>query len=187
VLTGSGRVRAAVGLAIALALSVAGCGGHSSASPQNLPPLSVPTASPSALTKATPPTVGRAVTGLSAATAVVRRYFVIVNNLHRDMDAGALAALFTATCVCQEQAKAVRSASRLGQHYIDHGTINALRTSDQGPGHVGVLADYNSSSGGLVDRHGRRITTTTAKRVRWFFSLRRLESRWLITNIQDIS
>jgi hypothetical protein len=104
------------------------------------------------------------------------------------MDAEALASLFTSTCICQAQIRAIRSASRLGEHFIDHGTINDLRAGDQGPGHVGVLANYDSASGGLVDRHGRRITTTTAKKsVHWFFSLRRTGSRWLITDIQDLS
>jgi hypothetical protein len=82
----------------------------------------------------------------------------------------------------------VQSARKRDQHYIDHARVKVLRPSVEGPRVVSVLADYNSSSGGLVDSHGRRVTSTKAKRhVRWLFDVQRSGSRWLISSIESIS
>jgi hypothetical protein len=190
VLTGSGRLGVVVTTALIAALSVTACSSGSSTAPQGLPALSS-TVSASPPQSATPspnrPKTTAKAAELAAVSAVIARYFAIVNNLHSDMDSYALGALFTTDCVCQAQTRSVRSAAAQHEHYIDHATVNALRASTEGTNNAGVLADYNTSSGGLVDSQGRRITRTRAKRsVRWQFSLRCIDSHWLISSIQDI-
>jgi hypothetical protein len=178
-------------VAVLAALVLAGCDQRGDAGPQALPAAAVraiaPDRSPSPAAVIGPGAGAGPARGLVASTSTVRRYFAVVNNLHRDMDPRALAALFTGGCRCRAQVRAVRSAARLGEHYIDHATVLALRPSHEGPGYLGVLADYRTASGGLVDGDGRRLTTTRARRVRWEFTLRRTGSRWLISDIEDIS
>jgi hypothetical protein len=179
--------------------SSAACSGGSSG-PATLPALSSsvatplptasasPAASPSPVASATAATQRTRKAELAAVTAVVRRYFATVNDLHRTMNANELADEFTSACPCQAQVRAVRSAAAKHEHYIDHATVNALRPVLQDPSHAQVLADYDSTSGGLVSRDGRRITTTRSEiHVRWNFELRRGNSVWRISSIEEIS
>jgi hypothetical protein len=189
-MTGSGRIAAGMALAVAALVSMTACGSDSSSGPGTLPPLSAPPSTSPSLASPAPSTsaAGGKKAELAAATAVVRRYFAVVNELHEVMDAKSLAAIFASSCPCQQQVRAIKSAGAEGQHFVDHATINALRTNRDGLNLADVLADFNSSAGGLVNSHGHHVTSTKAKKhVRWVFDLRRFGSRWLITSIEAIS
>jgi hypothetical protein len=190
--TGSSRFRGgrpplAVAVAASALLSAAACSGGASG-PQALPPLHPVVPSPTATRPGPPaPATGRQAE-LAAATAVVRRYFAIVNNLHRDMNPQALGSIFAAGCACNAQVEAIRSASRLGEHYIDHATVNELRPSLDGPRSADVLADYAATPGGLVNGQGVRVTRTAGmKHIHWDFRLQLTHGRWTVTAIEHIS
>jgi hypothetical protein len=176
-------------VAILIVLSTAGCGSHTSASPHSLPPLSVPTTTvrptsqPTA--SANPANVSPEAAELAAATAVVRRYYAIANNLRHDMNFRALEALFTSACYCQAQARSVREAAALHEHYIDQAHLNVLRPSSEGIGRAYVLVNFDAARGGLVKADGTTVTSIPPKRhVERVFRLEHFHRGWLITSIE---
>lgn len=185
--TGSrGHVRLPVTALVASSvITVAGCSGGTSL-PRSLPPLH----------SATPParheprstsTTHRPVSERAAVALAVRHYYDVANNLRHDMRADGLAALFTRDCPCRAQARAVRRAARLGEHYIDHAHINALRANLDGPGIADVLSDVNTSRGGLRSQDGGVVTSVPATRhLRRDFRLERVHGQWLIDQIDQL-
>jgi hypothetical protein len=176
-------------LSLGVLSGVTACGANASAGPQSLPALH-PSAGASAglsarpaPTRGTTPTDNRK-TELAAATAVVRRYYAIANDLPRNMDANALAALFTSGCPCQAQARAIRQAAARDEHYVDQSQFNALRPSLDEPGYADVLVDLNVSRGGLSTARGQRVTSVPpANHVLRVFRLKRDAGSWLIFRI----
>jgi hypothetical protein len=189
VLTGSGRLGFLTTLTLAAALSVAGCSAGSSVKPQALPPLSAsatpkPTSSPIPPPSTPKPTAKAA--ELAAATAVVRHYYAIANNLRHDMDSSALAALFTPECVCQAQVDAVRSSRAKGEHYIDQAHLNSVVTNSEGPDRADVLVDLTASRGGLVKADGTQVTHGRPRNhVKRLFLLQLAHAGWLIYEIEN--
>jgi hypothetical protein len=192
--------RYAVILAIATVLvSLAACGGGSSG-PATLPALSSsvagptptatvasPVATPSPTTPPTPSGRATRKAELAAATAVVRRYYAIANELRTHMDAGALAMLFTRSCPCQQQVRAIRAAAARHEHYIDQARLNVLRPELEGTNTASVLVDFDAGRGGLATRSGRQVTSAPAKNhVRRVFRLERTGARWLIFEIDAV-
>jgi hypothetical protein len=179
------RLNCLLACAASLTMTLAACGGSSSA-PKSLPTL--PSATDPAPTSASPtPTATSKKAELAAAKAVVVRYFSVVNAMHIHMDAQALDALFTKDCTCQAQVRAVRRAAKRGEHYTDHASINAIRPNIDGQDLADVLVDYDTRRGGLVDSTGHRVTSTTPKKhVRWVFRLQRLAGDWRITRIEIV-
>lgn len=180
---------AAVALAGGTLLGVAGCGAGSSAAPHTLPPLSIsPSAAPSvtAASPSTPATTGKKAE-LAAATAVVRRYYAVLNDLHKSMNADDFATLFTRTCPCQQQVRAVRLAKAKGEHYIDQVHLIKMTPSVDGPNSADVLVLFNARVGGLVDRHNRQLTSAPAARnVHRDFALAKRGGRWLISRLEVV-
>ncbi|MBV9293307.1 MAG: hypothetical protein JO222_12715 [Frankiales bacterium] len=170
------RMVGALGLAALLAACPA-CSGSGS-TPQTLPPVSgSPTPSASA-------TATSRQAELAAAEAVVRQYFSLVNRLRVRMNAAAIGRLMTPDCRCREQVAAIRDAARRGEHYVDHASSVTLTPAFQDQRAVQVLVSYNASVGGLVDSHGRRVTTSRPRRgVKRLFSLRLVSDHWLIASI----
>lgn len=184
-LTGSGRLAGALTLALAAALSVTACGSSAPSTPKTLPALSAstPVATPSPA--ASKPALSAKAAELAAATAVVRRYYEIANNLHRSMDADALAALFTSNCFCRAQVRAVRSAAAKGEHYIDQARLNSVVANTEGPTRADVLVDLNAARGGLVRADGSQVTSGRPQRhVKRVFRLHHVGNQWLITAIE---
>lgn len=169
------------GLAVVAALA-AGCGGSDGGTA--LPPLT-PSATASSSTPSTSPTHETKHQELAAAKAVVRRYYAVLNNLHRDMNARALFALFTKDCACREQARAVKHARARGEHYIDH--VRLLRVSGRitGDGLADVFVTFDAARGGLVDRNGRHITSAPPQsNVKRAFVLERTADGWRIAKLE---
>jgi hypothetical protein len=179
------RLNCLVACAASLAMTLAACGGSSSA-PKSLPTL--PTATDPAPSSASPtPTATSKKAELAAAKAVVTQYYQVANSLKTHMDAPALSALMTATCPCRAQVRAVRDAAQKGEHYIDHAHINNLVPSVEGPAAAFVLVDINASRGGLETADGRAITSApAAKHIRRVFRLVNLDGHWLIDRIEAL-
>lgn len=187
-MSGSGRLGCVMALVLLATLSATACGAGASSGPHSLPALSsaaTPAATPpSSASPSTSAASGKAAE-LAAATAVVRRYYAIANNFRHDMDSRSLAALFTPRCVCQAQARAVRSAAAKHEHYTDHAHLNSLVFSSEGPGRADVLVDLDASRGGLVKADGTRVTYAAHQRhVKRVFRLERLRGSWLISGIE---
>jgi hypothetical protein len=165
-----------------------GCSGRPSQSARALPELQA-TGTPAApLASASPhrrsPASAR---GLTAAVRVVRRYYQVTNRLHRDMNPAALDALFTASCPCRAQVRAVRRAGARGEHYVDHATLNAVRPTALGADRAEVLVDFDAASGGLVGADGSRLTSAPpARHVQRLFVVERIATRWRIAKIEAI-
>lgn len=121
----------------------------------------------------------------AAVIAVVRRYYAIANNLRRDMDASALAALFTPRCVCQQQVRAIRRAAAKHEHYVDQAHLNAITPLIDGPTEARILVDLSVSRGGLSTPSGRRVTSVPpAPDIHRLFQLRFTGGRWLIDEFE---
>lgn len=164
-----------------LGASAVACSG-SGDRPRTLPPLST---TPAASASTAPSTQQDE---LAAATAVVRRYFAVVNALSRDMNAEALAQLMTPDCTCRQQVAAVRLAAERQEHYIDKATGLNLTASADGRTIVEVLVQYDASRGGLASASGKLISSSPPVRgVKRLFRLRFVNRTWLIYSIQAVS
>jgi hypothetical protein len=165
-------------------VAAVGCGG-ARIHPHTLSPVgAVPAVTPTA-TDSRPPPLSPRQQERTAVVAAVRRYYTITNRLHREMDASALAALFTASCACQAQVVAVRTAARQKEHYIDHAHLNRLVPTLHGSRQADVLVDLNAARGGLVTSAGRVVTSAPpARHVERVFRLERVHARWLIYRIE---
>lgn len=164
--------RVSAGLCLA-AMLVAGCSsdpGH----PRTLPSLTA-TPTPSATSSAT---------DLEAATSVVRAYYALLNQLVTTMDPRGIASLMTGACPCRQQLTAISEAQAKQEHYIDHVDLVSLTPVRDTPIEVSVLVEYNAGRGGLVDAHGRTVTTSKARNgVKRLFRVTREADRWLIADI----
>jgi hypothetical protein len=183
--TQSVRLNCLLACTVSVAMTLAACGGSSSA-PKTLPTL--PSATDPAPSSASPTATGTSKKAeLAAATAVVAQYYKVANNLKTHMDAPALAALMTSRCPCRAQVRAVRDAAQKGEHYIDHAHINNLVPSVEGPAAAFVLVDLNASRGGLETSDGRTVTSApAAKHIRRVFRLVNLDGHWLIDRIEAL-
>jgi hypothetical protein len=153
---------------------------------------------PGALTSATPlaarpsghPTTTRPSspspqTARQAALEVVRRYYHVINSLHRTMDAAALATLLTQSCPCQTQVEAIRAAAARDERYVDRASVNVMRASMQDARHAYVLVNLDTGRGGLVTSNGQRLTSAPPRLgVQRVFRLVRQRQRWSIAAIE---
>jgi hypothetical protein len=121
----------------------------------------------------------------AAARDVVRRYFAVVNRLPVVMDADGLERLMSARCTCREQARSVRRAAALGERYVDVTTDLTLVPAVDSPSSASVLAVYDATAGGLVDRDGRPLDHSPAqRRIKRLFRVVRVGDQWLINEIE---
>ena len=174
--------RVAIGLltgAMVACLGVlSGCSSGGSA-PRTLPPLST---TPAAVTSTAPTSKAAE---LAAVKAVVRRYYSLINELHRSMDAEKLGSLMTPSCSCREQVDAIRQAASKGQRYIDTVRLVSLTPAIETPTQADVLVQYNALRGGLVSASGRTITSTRPQEgLKRFFVLQLIGDQWLIAGIR---
>jgi hypothetical protein len=180
------RLSCLLAAAAATTIGLAACS-SSGSDPVGLPSLS-PSATASSPSPSPSPTATSKKAELAAATAVVKRYYEIANQLKIHMNADGLAALMTAGCPCRAQVRAVRRAARHGEHYIDHAHINEFVPSYEAPGAVFVLVDLNASRGGLSTASGHMVTSAPpAKHVKRVFRLIKVQDRWLIGRIEALT
>jgi hypothetical protein len=192
-----------VGVILALttvSASAAACGGGSSG-PATLPALesaaatpsptasaASPTAPPSPTTSAPTPPRNTRKAELAAATAVVRRYYSLLNAPTRASTANSLAALITSTCKCQEVVQSLRSAIRHREHYVGTGRLRAVRPRLNASTQAQVLVEFDSTAGGLVRSDGSFLVRTRAQRdVAESLSLVRQNAHWRIGLITLVS
>src|SRR3954468_3332360 len=106
------------GVAVACALAAVLAAGCSSGDkPVALPSLSA-SDSPSAS-----PTPTSTATELAAVSAVVHRYFELVNGPTTTAAANELFSIMTTACKCRRVATSVRDAASKGERYFGHTTI----------------------------------------------------------------
>lgn len=120
-------------------------------------------------------------------TSTIERYFGVLDQLQVRMDAVALSRLFTRSCPCQQQARAIRAAAARGERYVEAVRINAIRPNLDGPANADVLADYTLIRAERVDAAGHQLGRTRPHRVWWDFRLVRHGRRWLIARIDAVS
>ena len=169
-----------VALACALsALALAGC--SSGDKPVALPSLSQsPTASPT-------PSPTNSATELAAVSAVVRRYFALINGPSTAAAADELISIMTAPCKCRRVASSVRDAASKGQTYFGKATITSFVPSIDGQAAADVLVDYDSTVSGLRDAHGRVLHRDPAmKDMSADFRLVRVGGVWRIDIVEII-
>jgi hypothetical protein len=183
-MTGSGRRFCTLALAFGAALSVTSCGDTGSTGPGSLPAIGPPRPlSASLLPTPAPLSHDRTVTLSESAQAqrLVIRYYALASRLSTDMDANALAALFTPTCRCRALSRSVRLARAMGEHYIARFHLTAVTTAIKNPYSADVLVTFDASRDGLVDRHGHHVTSAPAvKNQSRDFVLVKVHGRWLI-------
>jgi ABC-type phosphate transport system substrate-binding protein len=174
----------------ALAALAAGCGGNtqprslSSGSPSPSTPAtatSSPSTSPTA--SSTPTTTGSAAVKKQL-DATVRKYYDILNGLKSNMDADALAALFTKDCKCQKQVRSIRSVKADGNHYTQTYTIKNLAPGVSDSNHGTVLVTLSETAGGIANANGKLLQRSSArKNYLRDFHLVKMGQGWLIDEI----
>jgi hypothetical protein len=107
---------------------------------------------------------------LEAAADVVRKYY----------------ALMAPQCPCREQLAAITEARSHGEHYIDHVRLASLTPTRDSSTEVSILVQYDADRGGLVDRHGRPVTTSQPRKgIKRLFHVALISGRWLIASIES--
>jgi hypothetical protein len=172
-----------LGVAVSLAgmLAASGCGDAGSTGPRSLPPAT-----------ATP--VGAAASGspsydedaaLAAATAVVRQYFALKNQLTREATADQLAALISDACPCQELVEAARELEAKGGTFFGRAQVTALTPAIDDANTVEVLVRYDASAGGTKNSLGEVLYRGNPhEAVEQLFLIHRQAGRWLVTDIK---
>lgn len=172
---------AGAGLLLAVTLAVAGCGGSSS-TPKTLPPIRSAPATASVTPSATP-TASRK-ERLAAATAVIRRYFALLNAATSVVNAEHLAALMTPECKCRRVALSTLRVARRGQRYYGGTHLLGLRANVDGRSAADVLVRYSNSVNGIATAGGRHLTSNPAKDDNVVdFWLAESNGQWRITSL----
>jgi hypothetical protein len=180
------RLNCLLACAAILAMTLAACGGSSSA-PKSLPTL--PTATDPAPASASPtPTATSKKAELAAAKAVVARYYSLLNNLSKAMNADGFASIMTADCTCRAFVRDIRVTAAKHQHYFGVDHVNALKAVDAGPSAVQVLVRYSSAGGGIKTDSGSIVHRGHATHDATLnFQVKELAGRWLIYRIDLLS
>jgi hypothetical protein len=150
------RLNCLVACAASLAMTLAACGGSSSA-PKSLPTL--PTATDPAPSSASPtPTATSKKAELAAATAVVDRYYLLLNAPTTVHNAALIARLMVEDCSCLRVARSTRSVALDHHRYYGRTTVRARKASLDSPQAADVLVRYDYTDTGIETLTGRRLT-----------------------------
>jgi len=170
-----------VALACALsALALAGC--SSGDKPVALPSLSQsPTASP------TPsPTDSAAIK--QAVTAVVTRYYALLNAPTTIANGQSLSALMTSTCTCRRVATSTIDVARKHQSYFGRTTVVSVTPVVDGPSLADALVEYDYGASGIRDAQGHIVTRTAGRKgSKLLFYFKLTGGSWLISEVRSIS
>lgn len=158
-----------------------GCSDGTSSAGATLPPITSSTVTPTTPTTSPPSRAQE----IAAATAVVRRYFTVLNHVARPGSDARLAALETTACFCRRQVRSIKQVTKRGQHYVAPVRILGLRAVFFSPRQVTVLVTFDAGRSGIVARNGRFLRSTPAQNdVHQHFGLVANEDGWLISSIQ---
>jgi hypothetical protein len=125
---------------------------------------------------------------VAAATAVVRRYYALLNAPTAEATVASLRALMTKTCSCQQVVGSIRAAIRRHEHYVGTGRVVAYRPVLDSRHEAEVLVNFDSTPGGLVGRSGRYVAHTEARRgVTQNVYLITTRRGWLMNEIELVS
>jgi hypothetical protein len=177
-------------VAAALSALAAGCGGGGSDGPQALPSLtpsvvSAPSALPDASESAAAAAAARQAE-LTAAKAVVVRYFALINEKTSLHQARALEAIMTAGCKCRDIPHAIRNLLARGGHYFGQVRVKTVRANLDGSASADILVDFAATAGGHVTRSGRQVRVGHAQsHVKRNFLLEK-RSDWFIREIDFV-
>jgi hypothetical protein len=155
------RLNCLVACAASLAMTLAACGGSSSA-PKSLPTL--PTATDPAPSSASPtPTATSKKAELAAARAVVTQYFSLLNADTTVANAHELSRLMTASCTCRSVVTSTIRAARRHERFYGKNHLQTAAPKLNG-GLIDVLVVYSYTAGGLEDASGEHISHTPGRR-----------------------
>ena len=175
-----GRLALLTGAFAVLLGVLAGCGGGGS-KPVSLPTLPSTSSSPTASATSSQ-------TELDAVSAVVRRYYQLLNVPTSLTQASQLEALMTLDCHCRDVVRAIRGALSEHQHFFGTNKIVSLVPNMDGDRAADVLLTYDFTRSGLADSHGRVISSGPAMTgATQDFRLAELNGRWLISQILRVS
>ena len=171
-----------LGVALACALAAVLAAGCSSGDK----PAALPSLTQSNSASASPSPTSSA-TELAAVSAVVHRYFELINGPTTATAANELFAIMTAACKCRRVPTSVRDAAANGERYFGRTTIQSFVPTIDGPEDADVLVDYDSSTSGLRDASGRQLHRDPAMRgMTADFRLVQRKGVWLIDIVQII-
>src|SRR3954447_22403483 len=134
------------GVALACALAAilaAGCGSGDK-------PVALPSLTSSSTASASPSPTGSA-TELAAVSAVVRRYYQLLNVATSTQQANELAALMVPSCHCREVVDAIRAAVAKRQHFFGQNKVVSVVPNLDGPRSADVLLTYDFTRSGVED------------------------------------
>jgi uncharacterized lipoprotein YmbA len=165
------------------ALSLVACGSSSSA-PKSLPQLPNTTATPPASPSPTPTTLSKKAE-LAAATAVVKRYYSLLNAATTVHNASLIEDLMVKDCSCRRVAHSTSSVARQHKHYYGRTTVTALKPTLDGPGVADVLVRYDFTDTGIKTNSGRTLTHVDGRVDNQIdVRLALVNSQWLISELQ---
>jgi hypothetical protein len=180
------RLNCLLACAASLAMTLAACGGSSSA-PKSLPTL--PTATDPAPTSASPtPAATSKKAELVAATAVVKRYFKLLESSTSTSTVMQLKAVVLPGCTCNQVVSSFRGAIRRHEHYVGTGHITLVRPVYDSSSTAEVLIRFDSSSGGLAREDGSYVSRVSQQHdVAENFDVRLESGAWRIQEVTLIS
>src|SRR4051812_18826672 len=150
-------------------------------------PVALPSISPSSSPSASPSPTGTA-TELAAVSAVVHRYFELINGSTTTAAANELFAIMTANCSCRRAARSMRDAAQAHETYFGTTKLTSFVPNLDGSAAADVLVDYDYSRAGLKNSRGKVINVAAARRhVSLDFRLIKLNNMWLISDVQIVS
>ena len=150
-------------------------------------PVALPSLSPSSSPSASPSPTDSA-TELAAVSAVVRRYFALINGPTSTGAAKQLFGIMTAACTCRRAARSMRDAAASHETFFGNAQVTSLIPNLDGSSSSDVLVHYDFSRGGLRDSGGRVLRSAGARRnVSLDFRLLKVAGTWLISDVQIVS
>jgi hypothetical protein len=125
---------------------------------------------------------------LAAVTALVRRYYSLLNGSTSLANANALARLMTPDCTCQEVVQSTRSAVAKGQQFFGSNRVLSVVPSLDGPAAADVVVTYDYTRSGVKDRTGHVISSGRGRNgTTQDFRLVKRNNAWLINAILRVS
>jgi hypothetical protein len=184
--TQSVRLNCLLACTVSVAMTLADCGGSSSA-PKTLPTL--PSATDPAPSSASPTATGTSKKAeLAAATAVVKHYFKLLESSTSTSTVRQLQAVVLPGCACNQVVSSFREAVRRHEHYVGTGHIKFVRPIFDSSSSAEVLIRFDSSAGGLARRDGSYVNRVGEQHdVAENFDLQLESGAWRIQEVTLIS
>jgi hypothetical protein len=163
-----------------------GCSSSPSA-PKSLPQLPS-TAAPTSADPAPSPSATRKKAELAAATAVVKRYYALLNAATTVHNANLIRDLMVKGCPCLRVAQSTQAVARNHRHYYGRTTVTALQPSLDGAREADVLVRYDFTDTGIETDSGRTVTRIPGRDDnRIDIRLELVNAQWAISELEVLS